>query len=317
MNEAVLYILENNIEALKEYLSYNSINQIDDKGNTLLHYAIMYNKLEICYYLINSHIFLNQQNHLGMTPLFLAVHKNMQGVCNSLLKNNCDVSLRNDKGETPFYYSFLYGRTEIIKLFIEYRKADFTQKNEMGENILFALVRNGSLELLENYFNPQLASELDDANNNLLHLACSYDNVDIVKYLITKGIEINQLNKAKETPLFKAISNHNYGITKLLLQNGALTAFKNRNGILLKDYLQENFSGLLVYDLTAKERINYPLHYAVIMNDKVLFKEGINDYNLSTKDYFNHEVNELIKSLNYVHFNTIIREYNHNKTRLN
>ncbi len=312
MNEAVLYILENNLNALKDYLNYNSINQVDEKGNTLLHYAITYNRLEICYFLINSHIFLNAQNHLGMTPILLAIHKNMISICDSLLKNNCDVTLRTDKGETPFYYAFLYGREEIIKLFIEYRKADFTQKNQNGENIIFALVRNGNLSLLEEYFTDELANESDDYANNLLHLACNYNDIDIINFLINKGVEINKQNKYRETPLYNAILNINYPIVKLLLQKGALTDFKNRDGVLLSKLLKDTFSTLLTYDLTNKERINYPLHYAVIINDKNMFRDNLNKYNLENKDYFNKSVKDLIKSLGYSSFNTIIKEYMHN-----
>ena len=313
MQEAVLYILENNLEALKDYLNYNSLNQVDKLGNTLLHYAIMYNKLEICYFLINSHIFLNQQNHLGMTPLFLAIHKNMIPLVNSLLKNNADVSIRNDKGETPFYYAFLYGRADIIDLFISYRKADFNQKNENGENILFSLVRNGNLSLLIKYFNPLLAKETDDYGNNLLHLASSYLNLDIVKYLISNGVSVNKLNKKRETPLFNAIREKNYQIIKYLLQNGALTDYKNYGGILLKDYLENNYFNLKDYDITLKYRINYPLHYAVLMNNKDLFINNLSDYNLEIKDMFNKSVNDLINELNYTYYNTYIKQYNHNK----
>lgn len=313
MNEAVLYILENNLSDLKEYLNYNSINQVDDLGNTLLHYAIMYGRNEICYYLINSHIFLNQQNHLGMTPLNLAIHKNMVAVCNSLLKNNCDVTLRNDKGETPFYYAFLYGRSEIIQLFIDYRKADFSQKNERGENILFAAVRNGNLYLLDKYYSEDLINMTDDYNNTIMHLAASYDNVDIVKYLISKKVQVNALNNQRETPLFAAINNNNYHIVKCLLQNGALTTFRNKNGINLIDLLEDTFSSLMHYDYTTKEKTNYPLHYAVICNDLNLFKENINKYNLNSKDYFNNSVLDLIKSLKYNHFNNVIKNYNHDQ----
>ncbi len=315
MNEAVLYILENNLNALKDYLNYNSINQVDEKGNNLLHYAIMYNRVEICYFLINSHIFLNQQNYLSMTPLFLAIHKNMIGVCDSLLKNNCDITLRSDKGETPFYYAFLYGREEIIKLFIEYRKADFTQKNQNGENILFALIRNGNLSLLNTYFSLDLAKETDNASNNLLHLACNYNDSDIIYYLLEKGLEVNKLNRYRETPLFNAIRTFNYQAVKVLLQHGALTDFKNRDGLSLKKYLKDSFKTLLNYDYTDKERINYPLHYAVILNDKDMFKANFNEYNYTNHDYFNKDVPTLIKSLGYTHFATMSKEYIHMKRK--
>ncbi len=312
MNEAVLYILENNLNSLKDYLNYNSINKVDEKGNSLLHYAIMYNRIEICHFLIKSHIFLNQQNFLGMTPIFLAIHKNMVSICDSLLNNNCDVTIRNDRGETPFYYAFLYGREEIIKLFIEYRKADFTQKNQNGENILFALVRSDNLSLLQTYVSKDLLQECDDFENNILHLACNYNDIDLIKYLIEAGVEINKLNKYRETPLFNAIKNINYQAVKMLLQRGAITDFKNREGLLLKKLLKDTFSTLTSLDYSDKERINYPLHYAIITNNKQMFKENLSDYNLNNKDYFNRDVKELIKSLGYTHFNNMIKDYTHN-----
>ncbi len=149
-------IYENNLSELEEYLKYNDINYLDEKSNSLLHYAIIYKKLEIAYYLIKEHIFVNQANVISETPLFLAVHFNLISLVDTLLKNNANPNLLNSEGETPFYHACFLGRKEIISLFTEYYKCDFSIKNNRGENALFALIRNNDFSLFEKYYSKEL-----------------------------------------------------------------------------------------------------------------------------------------------------------------
>ncbi len=286
-------IYENNLSELKNYLQYNDINFLDDEENTLLHYAILYKRIEITYYLIDNHIFVNQVNKEGMTPLFLAVHLNMIMIVDALLKNNANPNLLSS-GETPFFHACRLGRSEIISLFIEYGAADFSFVNEKGENYLFALIRSNNLALFKKYYNKELLLVKDKIDNTLLHLAVIYGNEELVSFLISEGIDVNYKNAFLETPLFIAIENKQYKIAKKLLKLGAITDFKNKEGISLLNLVKSN--GLFDYDMTDLYRKNYPLHYAIIINNDKIFKENLNIYQINRRDLYNKLPIELANS---------------------
>ena len=58
-------------------------------------------------------------------------------------------------------------------------------------------------------------------NQTPLHIACENDNKEIVKFLISKGANINAVDYKLNTPLHIACSNNRYEIIKLLILSGA------------------------------------------------------------------------------------------------
>ena len=91
---------------LTEYLLETGkidINNINEKGNTALHHAIMGNGNSITLRLLlekdsNS---INTPNKLGETPLHMAINKQDYGSVNILLKFGADATLVDTTGATP------------------------------------------------------------------------------------------------------------------------------------------------------------------------------------------------------------------------
>ena len=66
-------------------------------------------------------------------------------------------------------------------------------------------------------------------NKTPLHIACENDNEDIIKLLISKGVDVNAVDKDINTPLHIACTNNNFDIIKLLIDNGAKVKCQNKN----------------------------------------------------------------------------------------
>ncbi len=294
MKELINDIYENNLYALEDKLAYTDINVLDEKNNSLLHYAIYYKRVEICYFLINKHIFLNQQNNHKLTPLYLACHYNLVGVVASLLKNNANINILDSKGDSPFYHACSLGRDEIIEVFLEYDNTLFSKCNRLNNNGYFALIYSNNFSLFKKYFDKNFLYHKNNNNDTMLHIATKKNNYQIVDFLVNERLYLNIFNKDKITPLYYAVDNNNYNMTKLLLKNGAFTFFDDK----LIDKIKRLNENLLIYDKTREYYVKYKLHYSIIKNDEVSFNNYLNNYQLLIKDFYNYSAIDLAKIVN-------------------
>ena len=70
----------------------------------------------------------------------------------------------------------------------------------------------------------------DDVLNEKFFKAIEDNNLNLVKELVAKGVEINKANNEGWTPLHAAAQNGHLDIVKYLINKGANLKEKNRNG---------------------------------------------------------------------------------------
>lgn len=85
------------------------------------------------------------------------------------------------------------------------------------------LVSEGDIEKVKKWVekHPLLVSQKMRNGTTPLHVACTYNKIDIALYLISKGADINAANRWGGTPLHFACRRGNGEIVKLLLEKGA------------------------------------------------------------------------------------------------
>lgn len=85
-------------------------------------------------------------------------------------------------------------------------------------------VRFGNLDLCRALVDRGCkVNELDIYKQNCLHLACTHDYSDVVRFLVENtSIQVNCENTFKETPLHKTARAGNLQLTKYFLQHGAI-----------------------------------------------------------------------------------------------
>ena len=76
-------------------------------------------------------------------------------------------------------------------------------------------VINKNLQAVKNY-DGIFKYVRDSQKNNLLHLATLNEDIEMIKYLISQGVEKNHLNRFNQTPYDYAIKTHNKTIINLL-----------------------------------------------------------------------------------------------------
>ena len=147
---------------------------------------------------------------------------------------NFPVSIRDKSKRTPLHLAVSHEKPEIVSWLIS-QKAVVNAQNIIGKTPLHvaALRKNKKIaELLAQAGGNVRA--LDKRNNSLLHYAFysqkpgeKKKTLELVQFFISKKVDVNVQNKAKDTALHLAASNGDLKNVLLLLENGAKVQLTN------------------------------------------------------------------------------------------
>ena len=113
------------------------LNYQDKEGNSYLHKAVQFERVNMIILLIKKGINLNIQNNDGNTPLHLAYFTRNKNIINCLIENNFDYSIKNNNGEMV---DLSIRNTESYN----FNENPLMDKNSMNDN---------DSEVIDNYFN--------------------------------------------------------------------------------------------------------------------------------------------------------------------
>ncbi|KAK6978359.1 ankyrin repeat protein [Biomphalaria glabrata] len=179
------------------------------EGNALI-LAVKSGQNELVQLLCMSQIKLNYLVN-DKTALMIAAEKGHVDIVNTLLNAGADYKLKNSKQEDALLIAFKYGQVNCAKLLLQKRA---------NLNVVKAAIvsidnnRVSSLQYLLTHH------ELDVNTKCLLHRAIQQNNAAVVKLLIDKGADVNQLNDSMDSPLQLAC-NKDVSCVELLIKNGA------------------------------------------------------------------------------------------------
>ena len=136
--------------------------------------------------------------------------------------------------------------------------ADTNESNELGETVLALSLRyKCDMELLELLINNGAdIYDFDDEGVSIFDIAITYNNIEMVEYLIEKGIDVNKTNRrSKFTSLMAAACYGRVEIAKLLIDNGADKNLLDTKGFNAMDFARKmnkkSVLKLLDYDNNA------------------------------------------------------------------
>ncbi|MCK9453587.1 MAG: ankyrin repeat domain-containing protein [Sulfurimonas sp.] len=142
--------------------------------------------------------------------------------------------------------------------------ADVNEASESGESVLASSLRHGSdfdliMLLIDNGAD---IFDFDEEGVSIFDMAITYNNIEMVKYLISKGIDVNSTTRrSRFTPLMAAACYGRLEIAKLLLAHGADRDAVDAKGISVIDFARKTNKKsillLLGYDESAPKNTNY------------------------------------------------------------
>ena len=120
--------------------------------------------------------------------------------------------------------------------------ANLEETNETGESILSCAIREKCdfetlLLLVENGANIK---DFDEEGVSIFDMAITYNNFEMVQYLINQGIDVNMTNRRSGfTALMAAVCYGRKEITKLLLESGVNQNAKDSKGFKAVDFARK------------------------------------------------------------------------------
>ncbi|MDO5511014.1 MAG: ankyrin repeat domain-containing protein [Weeksellaceae bacterium] len=234
-----------------QFLAEQKINplQKDSQGNTLMHVLAMRNSdWSIFEYFATLGLDMNSLNHNNETPYLLALKNNNEKVLNALYAVNKDFALSTKDGHTALSYAVMSHNAEQVQKLID-SKQNLMVTNQDGATLMQLLIEN---------YNPRKSKEferifaiLSDANvgvsptqnngNNLYHTVVVKNHVNLISYLKSLNLDINQRNDEGLTPLhLAAMKATDLNTIKTLLQNGADPKIKTEFGEDITELVMEN-----------------------------------------------------------------------------
>eukprot|EP00057_Strongylocentrotus_purpuratus_P015130 XP_011669604.1 PREDICTED: ankyrin repeat domain-containing protein 50-like [Strongylocentrotus purpuratus] len=192
-----------------------------------LHIAAFNGHLDVTKYLISRGAEAKKGDNDGKTALHLAAIKSHLDVIKYLISQGADVNkVANDAdakkgdndGKTALHIAAQEGHTDVTKYLIS-QGVEAKKGDNDGKTALHIAAQEAE------------AKKGDNDGKTALHIAAQEGHIDVTKYLINQGAEVNMGDRNDGyTPMHIAASKDDLDIVKVLLEEGALVDVRDANG---------------------------------------------------------------------------------------
>jgi ankyrin repeat protein len=246
-NELFSYALIGKNLSLVTYFVENKNFLINDASILNYKYLLMsistlksIDNLDISRYLVKNGINVNQKNEENQNAiqLYLKKFKNNM-ICNDvidffqlLINNGCDINNLDKNGETALFYCN-YVDINMIEFLIK-NGIDVNIKNNENISAILKIINHKEINNKSIYMLIENGANVNDKDNNdktlLMSATKHLKNLELFKYLLSKGAKINAIDKNGWNAFRYSILYYNLEISKYLLDNGFNINLTNSEG---------------------------------------------------------------------------------------
>lgn len=223
--------LRGNLEFVKYLIEERktNVNLQDKKGNTALMIASEFGHSAVVKYLVDEQSTttktnLNVTNLQGNSALFLASYKPSPEIVKFLTeKKGLELNRPNSRFETPFSVAVRMGKFEIMKYLVE-AGAKCNLPDSSGNTPFLTACYSGRLDMVSYLIERDPTIDFESKNGigeKCLSICAIYGHLELLKFLIEKGTDLNQQNSRRETPLKIATKMKRTNVVNYLLEKGA------------------------------------------------------------------------------------------------
>ena len=141
---------------------------------------------------------------------------------------------------------------------------DMDETNDVGESILACAIRaQCDFDLLMLLVDSGAdAFDFDDEGVSIFDMAITYNNIEMVEYLIEQGIDVNRTNRRSGfTPLMSATCYGRNDIVEILIKNGVDQTASDSKGFTASDFARKmnkkSILKILDYDENDPKNTSY------------------------------------------------------------
>ena len=247
----------------------HDVNVQDEHTNYMIQYIILYNNANALSTILKFDVLLDWYDNEGKTILYTPIKYGYIDVINMLLKYDDDnigtFMLDNEDSHhnLPIHYALKMKNYEIFKILLP--KSKSTIYDHEGNTLLHLAVQTKNINFIKSLFTKNInINGTNKCNESALHIATSYDLNNIIQYLLDKSIDVN-------------IQEKRYGFTALII------ALLNNNNDGIESILEKN-PDINIQDYNG----NTALHIAIMENNHqaiqlIISKPNV-DYNVVNLD---------------------------------
>ncbi len=200
----------------------SNISFVDINGESLLHYAATGHNTDIFDYLVEKGLNPNLKDNYGRSPLLNSLLANDLNMTEHLInKYSLDIHEVAKSGRNLLHYCAIYSCRENVFTYLFEKGASTTLKDDSGFVPFFYTLDNfNKFKLFLNY--GHTVNIKSENNDNLLHISVHQfykkPNVEIINYLLEKGVNPQELNNDNKSPIDICTEKKLYDIKELMEQ---------------------------------------------------------------------------------------------------
>ncbi|XP_062601023.1 putative ankyrin repeat protein RF_0381 [Saccostrea cucullata] len=197
------------------------LNQVDDNGWNVAFYAAQGGNVEILELLAQKGVDMTYKNKYGGNILHIACLNSKLEMCQYIIQHYPDMLNQvDDYVWNVAFHAARGGNVEILELLAQ-KGVDMTYKNNDGGNILHIACLNSKLEMCQHIIQhyPDMLNQVDDDGWNVALYAAQGGNVEILKLLAEKGVDMKHKNKVGCSFLHIACMNSKLEMCQYIIQH--------------------------------------------------------------------------------------------------
>jgi len=191
---------EDNIKLLEFYKNRHS----PSKNN---HHSTKYNKTSK----------MNEEKQ-KVIQLFKAIELEAIEKIKELVDWGIDIDEINDNGDTPLIFSIKNENLDMVKFLLDL-SANPNQEDDFGKTPLIYAIESENMPIIRCLVDR--GATIAQNNNKILLFAIKIGNLDLIKFLIEVGVDVNHCSNHGTTPLIFTIERGNLELVKFLITNKA------------------------------------------------------------------------------------------------
>lgn len=206
----------------------------------LLDYALLNGNQELSYLIINQGFISKKKSPNGQTPLHLGALMGLSKIVELLVQKKLyPIDVINDHGETPLVYT-LRGALltqvprreyEKIAIFLVENGAEIFYQDRQKKTLLHYACEAGLQMAAEKFIQMGLSlDERDDFGNTPLLSAASFENKNLIRFLLDKAVDIQHRNYQGKNALHLAVAGGAMENVQYLLWRGVKFDVRDNNG---------------------------------------------------------------------------------------
>ena len=207
------------LDVLYHLWSYNDINEKDVDGNSPLNLAVMMDNYKMASFCIKFGANVDSTDEENNSPLHHAAENGNKKMIMLLLKHGANVNSQNNNKETPLHIATHEQHEEAADKLL---KSPFLTSLDIQDvygntplhNAVFQRLYNTSCHIIDK------GAQMNKQNNSLdtpLHLASKWNNVEIVKKLVSSGASLSLKNMQEDTAFIIATYRGHLRTAKFLM----------------------------------------------------------------------------------------------------